>query len=278
MTIRLTILCENTVARPFGLLGEHGFACFLETPQGNYLFDTGQGQTLVSNARYLNKDLTSITALLISHGHYDHTGGLPQLLKICGRLNIYAHPDIFKHRYWDIEGQEHYLGIPFRREYLVCLGANFELHKSLVEVGPGVFLTGEIPRLNSFEKGDSSQWAVTEGGEEQKPDPLLDDLSMVVKSSKGLIIVLGCAHAGMANIIEYVSAMFPEEKIYAVVGGTHLGFAGSQQFEATLKLFDEYQIEKIGVSHCTGLPKAALLAEKLGERFFFGNVGNVLEV
>lgn len=278
MAIRLTILCENSVARPFGLLGEHGFACYLETPQGNYLFDTGQGQSLIPNARYLGKDLTTIKSLLISHGHYDHTGGLPQLLEGCDCLDVYAHPDIFKNRYWDIEGKKHYLGIPFRREYLECLGANFKLHNDLVEVGLGVFLTGEIPRRNSFEKGDTQQWAVTEKGEVQKPDPLLDDLSMVVKSAKGLIIVLGCAHAGLVNIVKYVSAKFPAEKIYAVVGGTHLGFAGTEQFEKTLEILEQYQIEKVGVSHCTGLPKAGQLAAKLKERFFFGNVGTVIEV
>ena len=81
MAIRLTILCENSVAKPFGLLGEHGFACFLETPQGKYLFDTGQGRTLVPNARYLGKELGSIRALLISHGHCDHTGALPRVLE-----------------------------------------------------------------------------------------------------------------------------------------------------------------------------------------------------
>lgn len=278
MAIRLTILCENSVARPFGLLGEHGFACYLETPQGNYLFDTGQGQTLMPNARYLKKDLAAIKALLISHGHYDHTGGLPQLLEVSGCLDIYAHPDIFVNRYWNIEGQTHYLGIPYRREYLECLGANFELHRELVEIGPGVFLTGEIPRCSAFEKGDIQQWAVSETGEIQKPDPLHDDLSMVVVSSKGLIVVLGCAHAGLVNIIEYVTQQFPEKNIYAVVGGTHLGFADNDQFEETLRVLDQYQIEKVGVSHCTGLPKAALLAGQLGERFFFGNVGTVLEV
>jgi len=139
MTIRLTILCENSVAKPFGLLGEHGFACYLETPQGNYLFDTGQGQTLIPNARHLGKNLGDIEAILISHGHYDHTGALPQALETSKGLDVYGHPDIFTARYWEIEDQRRYLGIPFQRDYLESLGARFRLNRELVEIGPGVY-------------------------------------------------------------------------------------------------------------------------------------------
>jgi len=278
MTIRLTILCENSVAKPFGLLGEHGFACYLETPQGNYLFDTGQGQTLIPNARHLGKDLRSIEALLISHGHHDHTGALPQVLEGCNGVDVYGHPDIFTARYWEIEGQRRYLGIPYQREYLESLGARFRLSRELAEIGPGVYLTGEIPRRNALEKGDCRQLAVTPAGEILQPDPVTDDLSMVVATPKGLILVLGCAHAGLINIIEYVTEKFAGMPIHAVVGGTHLGFAGEEQFEETLTVLDRLQIEKVGVSHCTGLPKAAQLSARLGERFFFGNVGTVLEV
>lgn len=107
---------------------------------------------------------------------------------------------------------------------------------------------------------------------------MVDDLQMVIFSPKGLILVLGCAHAGLVNIIQYVSEKFEGEKIYEVVGGTHLVFAGTEQFEETLKVLDNFKIEKIGVSLCTGLPKAAQLASWLGERFFFASVGTVLTV
>jgi 7,8-dihydropterin-6-yl-methyl-4-(beta-D-ribofuranosyl)aminobenzene 5'-phosphate synthase len=278
MTVRLTILCENSVAKPFGLLGEHGFACYLETPRGNYLFDTGQGETLVPNARNLGKDLSAVRALLISHGHYDHTGGLPRALESCDGLDVHGHPDIFTARYWEIGGRRRFLGIPFRREYLESLGARFHLSREPVEVGPGVFLTGEIPRRSPFEKGDVNQSVVSPAGEIVRPDPVTDDLSMVVDTTRGLVLVLGCAHAGLINIIEYVTERFPGKTIHAVVGGTHLGFAGDEQFEETLKLIDRLRIEKVGVSHCTGLPRAAQLSARLGGRFFFGNAGTVLEV
>jgi len=278
MSIKLTILCENSVGKPFGLIGEHGFACHVQTPSGNYLFDTGQGQTLINNAKTLGINLSEIDAVLISHGHYDHTGGLPLVFEGDKEINVYAHPDIFTTRYWDIEDQRRYLGIPYRREYLESLGARFHLQREMVEVGPGVYLTGEIPRKSPFELGDPQQISITADGKIHQPDPLKDDLSMVIKSPKGLILLLGCAHAGLVNIINEVQEKFAGEHIYAVIGGTHLAFAGEEQFQETLSIFNRLHIEHIGVSHCTGLPKATQLASNLGDRFFFANVGTVFMV
>ncbi len=278
MTIRLTVLCENSVARPFGILGEHGFSCYLETLEGNYLFDTGQGSTLLHNALHLEKDLKNIRAILISHGHYDHTGGLQMALEMCNGVDVHAHPDIFINRYWEADGRRRYVGIPFRREYLESLGARFCLKSELVEVGPGVFLTGEIPRRNALEKGDPSQLVVTETGKIVRPDPVTDDLSLVVDTPAGLVLVLGCAHAGLINILEYVTEKFEGKSIHAVIGGTHLGFSGEEQFAAALDAFDRFRIERVGVSHCTGLARAAQLAARLGGRFFFAAAGTVLGV
>jgi len=277
MKVRLTILCENTVGIPFGVVGEHGFACYVESEKGNYLFDTGQGMGIVQNSIALKKDLQQIKAIMISHGHYDHTGGLPAVLKIKGPADVFGHPDMFIDRFWSDEHESRYIGIPYRRSHLESLGANFHMGRDMREVGPGVFLTGEIPRVTSFEKGDANMTARTPDGEEIHPDPLRDDLSMVIDTDRGLILVLGCAHAGMVNIINYVLEKMGRDRIYAVIGGTHLGFSSQEQFDETLRSIDRYQIERVGVSHCTGMTKASLLHTRLKERFFFGCVGASLE-
>lgn len=277
MSTKLTILCENSVGHPFGVVGEHGFACFIETDAGNVLFDTGQGMGICGNAAVLGKNLASIQAIAISHGHYDHTGGLPQVLKQTGPVPVYGHPDIFASRTWSDGNTTHYIGMRHRREYLESLGAQFHLIRNPVEISDQVHLTGEIAKTNDFEKPDPNMTLHPEGAMAVRPDPIADDLSLVVDSEKGLILVLGCAHAGMINILDHILEMFHRDRIYAVVGGTHLGFSQPAQFDETLKAIDRYGIERMGVSHCTGLEKAADLRARLGKRFFFGCVGAVLE-
>ena len=243
MQTKLTILCENSVGVPCGVIGEHGFACFVETERGHYLFDTGQGFAIIQNALALGKDLSTIKAIMISHGHYDHTGGLPAVLKIRGAVDVFGHPDMFHERIRTSGGRTRFIGLPFRRPYLEGLGARFRLGTDLVEVGPGVWLTGEIPRRSTFEKGDPDMTAILPDGETIRPDPLKDDLSLIIDSAKGLIIVLGCAHAGLINIIEYALGKMNRSHIHAIIGGTHLGFHPDEQFEETVKAIDRYRID-----------------------------------
>jgi len=277
MRVKLTILCDNTVGRPIAAVGEHGFACLVETTEGATLFDTGQGLGLAQNARALRKDLSSVRRVVLSHGHYDHVGGLPDLLRITSPLDVHAHPEIFSERLWEGADSTRDIGIPYRRAHLESLGARFCLQTEYTEIAPGLRLSGEIHRTTDFERGDPRMVALAPDGKRLTPDPFRDDLSLFIDSDRGLIVLLGCAHAGLINILRHALAKTGCDSIYAVLGGTHLGSAGDADFESTLEALDSFSIERLGVSHCTGLPRAARLQERYGRRFFFASVGTVLE-
>lgn len=279
MRIRITVLCENLVGRLVGS-GEHGFSALIETDQGNFLFDTGNGHSIVANSLKLDRDLKSIQKIFLSHGHYDHTGGLPEVLQLKGKVDVHAHPHIFLDRFHVIkeDGKEtkRFIGIPYKKRYLEYLGANFILNTDFREVGKGIFLTGEVPRETTFEKSDPRLFSEIDGKMVQ--DIFLDDQSLVLDSGKGLILILGCAHAGMINIVHHVIEKTGKEKFHTLMGGTHLDFLTPEQLEASIHSLKKMDIERIGVSHCTGIKAAFRLQQEFGDRFYYGCVGSVLEV
>jgi len=278
MSLRITVLSENSTEVPFGVTGEHGFSAFIETDQGNFLFDTGQGKVLLPNSLILGKDLRSIKFMALSHGHFDHVLGVPQVLELTGGLDIYAHPDIFLERYWEHkDGRRQFIGMPFCRGYLESLGARFKFRNEFTEVLDHVYLSGEIPRKTDFESPDQEMRIRGENGTWVQ-DPILDDLSLFMDTPKGLVILLGCGHAGMINIIEHAKQKTGKKKIHAVMGGTHLMFSNPEQLKRSIEVLKTYDIDRVGASHCTGLKAGAALSNALKDKFFFATAGSVLDV
>jgi 7,8-dihydropterin-6-yl-methyl-4-(beta-D-ribofuranosyl)aminobenzene 5'-phosphate synthase len=279
MKMRITILCENTVGRRIGL-GEHGFSAFIETDQGNYLFDTGSGPSVVGNSLELNKDLRTIRKIFLSHGHYDHTGGLPEVLKLRGKVDVHAHPHAFLDRIHVIKENEketnRFVGLPYKKTFLESLGAHFILNTDFMEVEKGFFLTGEVPRKTSFEKPDPTLFTEIDGITHLDIFP--DDQSLILDTEKGLILILGCAHSGLINIIHHVIHKTGREKFYAILGGTHLDFLTPKQLEETIEALKKMDIERMGAAHCTGMRAAFRLHQEFGERFFYDHVGSGLEI
>lgn len=277
MKTRITVLCENSVGPISGTLGEHGFSALIE-PEGGVplLFDTGQGLTLLHNARRMNKDLSKVKQVVISHGHYDHAGGLKPLLEECGPKVVYGHPDIFKPRFRVKDAAECYpIGIPVGRDELESAGATFDLSKDFREVASGIFLTGAVPRVTAFEIGDQGLYCDCGG---KAPDNTPDDQSLLLETGKGLVLVLGCCHAGLINTLEHVANMTGRRDVYAVIGGTHLGFCGQEQLGATIAALRGMGIRKLAASHCTGFAASARLLREFPQEFQAAMVGYALEV
>jgi 7,8-dihydropterin-6-yl-methyl-4-(beta-D-ribofuranosyl)aminobenzene 5'-phosphate synthase len=279
MKTRITILSENLVGQTVGL-GEHGFSAFIETDGGNYLFDTGAGRTVVENSLSLNKELRTVGKIFLSHGHNDHTGGLPHVLNLRGGVDVLAHPDIFVDRMAVRKGKDggikRFAGMIYKKSYLEFLGAHFILNSNFYEVEKGMFLTGEVPRETAFEKSDPKLFREVQG--KIVPDTLPDDQSLILDTDRGLVLIFGCAHSGMINIMRYVIQQMKKDHFYAVLGGTHLDFLTPEQLEESIRCLKEMKVARIGVSHCTGFRAAFRLQQEFGDRFFYGWVGSSLEV
>lgn len=277
MKCRITILCDNSVGPISGTLGEHGFSALIEPAQGPpLLFDTGQGLALLHNARRMNRDLSAVRNVVLSHGHFDHCGGLLPLLTECGPKQVYAHPGIFTPRFRLKDTGECYpIGMLHSRAQLEDAGASFSISDQFCEIVPGIFLTGEVPRVTLFETGDRGLYIDCTG---QDLDITKDDQSLILETERGLVVLLGCCHAGLVNTLEHIAYLTGRRDIYAVIGGTHLGFCGQEQLEMTISALKECGVQKIAASHCTGFAASTRLSRELPKEFQLAHVGYSLEV
>ena len=269
--LEITILSENTVGGTQGLIGEWGLSMLVEAAGRKILFDTGGRGSLVPNASALGLDLKLVDALVLSHGHYDHTGGMQSFLRLRGKTQIYAHSKIFAGHYSSPE-QPRYIGVPYTREELESLGAEFILLDEPREIYPGVWVSGEIPRVTDFEKVEERLFCL-EGNKKIIPDPFQDDMSLFCVIHNSLVIVLGCAHAGLVNIVEHARNVTGINKVYGIIGGTHLGPASDIQQEATIAFLQSLDLQFLAANHCTGLPMITRLANIFGSRFHFAPTG-----
>ena len=278
MTVTITTLVENTSGSPY-ISGEWGQSMLVETAENTFLFDTGPNDSIVNNAARMGIDLAKIDKIVLSHGPYDHTGGLQavliNLLESGAKPNgieVVAHPDIFQPKFVHIKDfVTSDAGIPFAREELEALGARFNLSPDPVQVNSFTLTTGEVPTAVEHEKIDPTLHV--KEGDQYIPDTLADDLSVVIKTEKGLIVLLGCAHRGIINTLNHARQMTGTDKIYAVVGGMHLIMANQQQIDATITMLKQMNIEKLGASHCTGQAAAAQMAHEFKGAFFFNSAG-----
>jgi len=275
MEFRITTLSENTASARRRLLAEWGLSMLVEAGNLKILLDTGQSVSTVHNAAALGIELSQIDKIVLSHGHYDHTGGLQQILiRMRKKVEIIAHPEVWDSKYVRDPREEHYryIGIPFRREELESLGAFFRLTPEPVWITEDIATSGEIPMVTDYEEIDSNLY-IKEGGE-YRPEPLGDDQAVFIKTEQGLVVLLGCAHRGVINTLKHARELTGMETIHTVLGGTHLIRASEMQLELTIAELKALGVQRLGVSHCTGMWPAARLAQEFGQSFFFNNGGN----
>jgi 7,8-dihydropterin-6-yl-methyl-4-(beta-D-ribofuranosyl)aminobenzene 5'-phosphate synthase len=269
---RITVLVENTAGRR-GLLAEHGLSFWIELGSRKILFDTGQSDILLHNAPLLGINLSEVDAVVLSHGHYDHVGGLRAILEIAPAVPIYLHPRALEAKFACSEGQSRPIGM----EQDVAQALEQRIRSGLgsftngpVEVLPGIWATGEVPRKSALEDVGGRFYldpACT------RPDGLLDDQALVLKANGGLVMVLGCAHAGVVNTLDYVAELFPEQPIRTILGGMHLVRASRARIVHTIEAIQRHRVQRIGPAHCTGTEASRELWNMLPQKCFVCNGG-----
>ncbi len=269
--LRITVLAENT-ARGADLLAEHGLAVWIEADRRRILFDTGQGKVLRHNARQLEVPLEATEMVVISHGHFDHTGGLKDVLDAAGPIDLYMHPKALGETYHREKGPPHRaIGMAgFDKQALQRQTRRLIWTRQPTELTDGVHVTGEIPRRNDFEDTGGPFYLDASCN---APDPLLDDQAMYLETPAGIVVVLGCAHAGVVNTLDYVAELTGRDQIHAVLGGMHLIRASTRRLEATVAALRRYRVRRIGAAHCTGVRATSYLWSQLPEQCFECSVG-----
>ena len=276
MSLRIVTLNENTAGLP-GVIAEWGLSILVEADGKKVLLDTGASSSVPHNVRMLGVDLSTIDKIVLSHGHFDHTGGLKGVLLQAGKqIDIIAHPDIFGNKQMRIGQIERYIGIPFERNELESVGARFTLSKEPVWITENIVTTGEIPMVTEYETIEPH--FIIKEGEEAIPDTFTDDRALIIKTPQGLVVILGCAHRGAINTLRHAQQVTGVETVFTVIGGTHLIQASEERILLTAAALQEMGVQRVGVSHCTGLNASVLLARQLGDAFFFNNTGSSIVI
>ena len=227
------------------------------------LWDTGNsGTVLLHNLHRLKLDSLPLTAVALSHAHYDHTGGLTEVLARHPGLTVYAHKTIFRARYARRDDAITAIGLASRREELVGK-ATFSLHRTPQEIIPGVRTTGSIePR--PYPQGASRHHLMAQDGA-LVPDGYLDDMSLVLKVPDGIVLLCGCCHAGLRNTLAVVRRQY-DDPLMAILGGTHLVRATEAELAALSETLRAEGCPKLYLNHCTGERALRALWKALGER------------
>ena len=282
-SLELTTLAENTAGER-GLLGEWGWSLLVRCGQRSFLLDAGAGPATARNAATLGADLRPVEAVALSHGHYDHTGGLPAVLEAIRAARSGSQPQVPVHLHPAAWGPKYarnrktgvcrYVGIPWQRLEAERLGACFREEAVPVELDRDVLLSGPVPRAFDFEKVADN--LLLRDGEQFVPDPLEDDQALFLRTELGLVVALGCAHRGVLSTLDLGRRLTGLRQVYLVLGGTHLLDADARRLERTIQGLREAGVQWLGVSHCTGAGASARLAQAFGERFFFNQAGTCL--
>lgn len=258
---RLTILVENSV-RQRGLQAEHGLSFWLELGSVRLLFDAGQSDLFLRNARHLGIDLMTSHTVILSHGHYDHGGGLAFFPGWSRGPRLLAHPDAFVQK----SGRYESSGLPWSFSDRPDIAARLLPCRAITQVADLAWVLTDIPTIEIWEQTDRDK------GTKQMPEEQL----LVIDGKKGLTVVLGCSHPGPVSCLRYVQRCFPGRSIDTVIGGMHLSDVTDIRLSQTIEAFRELAVRRVYPMHCTGAASICTMSTALGHTVQYAQTGSTI--
>ena len=276
MHAKVTVLVDNQTGEQ--LSAEHGLSLWIETSDTRVLFDTGQGTALQGNAQELGIVLDEADILVLSHGHYDHTGGVAHVLKHAQQLEVYCHPGVIQPRYSIRNGRPKSIQMP--RESMAAIDnlpaqrLHWTTGASMLSQGIGI--TGPIPRDTCYEDTGGPFFLDPEG---LRGDPIADDIALWIHTADGLVVFVGCCHAGLVNTVSYARNASGFNKVRGIIGGLHLQNASKDRLRQTCMKLLEWHLDFIVPCHCTGKAAVSYMRQKLGKNIVQpGHTGTVIDI
>ena len=278
MSLKITTLIENNSDENNILLSEHGLSLYIEINEMKILFDTGQSEDFIKNAEKLKIDLNNLNYVILSHGHYDHSGGFRKLVENTkNSFKLIVGNRFFNEKYKLLESDEYkFNGNSFDEEFINQNNISTEyVNQDSFNITENVIMFSNFERKTDFEILNKKFYI--KQNKQYISDDFSDEIVLAVKVEKGLVVILGCSHVGVVNILKTIIKR-TGMPIYCVVGGSHLIEADELRLNNTIEFLKENDIQVLSLSHCTGENAVRSFQREFGNKFVYNNTGNVINV
>jgi len=274
--VKIVFLSENKTDRP-PYMGEHGLSIYIETVGKRILFDAGASNIFLQHAKEKKIDLSLVDNCVVSHGHYDHTNGFPEFIKINKTAPIHLHPEGFHEVYGEENGvlDQEPCSILWTQEQRELLEPRLSLSKEPVFINEDIIISGEIPKEYGNESVEDFHVKKDDGS--YIKDSMDHEQFLMVRENKKLYLFFGCSHKGIFPALRYARTFFPHEEIALLVAGMHLYNADIEQVDTIMEELKIFDIQKIMPVHCTGIHAIVRMKEIDHERVIIATVGDEYE-
>lgn len=273
MALKITTLIENKLCNNSFLKAEHGLSMYIEVDGFKILFDTGQTGKFIENAEKMDVDLKNIDYVFMSHGHYDHTGGFKKFVENFGsQFKLFIGENFFDGKYKTTNGKDIvFIGNSFDKSYLDKKEINVKyVSENVINISENIMVFTNFNKKEKYSNFNDTMFVKKD--DEYEIDNFTDEIALGIKTTKGLIVIVGCSHVGVINILDTISERTGMD-IYGVIGGTHLVSANEEKIHNASSYLEEKKVQLIGVSHCTGDLAGKILKEKFKDNFLNNNTG-----